>query len=42
MIFSPTFVLTRDIINYHFEMLTQLSPEDPSRCIAASYFYKKF
>ena len=34
-------MLTRDVINYYLEMLTQTKPEDTSLFIASSYFYHK-
>jgi hypothetical protein len=39
--FSPTFMLTRDVINYYFEMLTQTKSEEPSLFISSSYFFHK-
>jgi hypothetical protein len=41
MTYSRTFMHTRDVVNYYYEILTQISPDIPSLFIAPSYFYHK-
>jgi hypothetical protein len=36
-----TFMLTRDVVNYYFEMLVQTNPEDSSLFLTSTYFYQK-